>query len=207
MNSLKFPFNQRVKTSIVRNKISQLKSILITIISPTNKKRWQRVAHEGPAPWDFRNEKIASFIPPNSSVLDLGCGAQTLRKHIISPSYYQPCDLIKSTDDVILCDFNSAIYPEFRQKFSHVIVSGVLEYIIDYRNFIKFAVQCGDKLIISYNLLIDGSSKAQRMTNNWVNHLSRNQLESYFHELGLEIVCLHFYESSEIIYCLSKKPS
>src|SRR5882724_4237857 len=86
-------------------------SAIRIIILRTDVRRWTKVAAESP-PWDERNRIIASLIPCKSSVLDLGSGAQTLRKHLKHDCVYQPCDIVKSSKDVILCNFNAGVYPE-----------------------------------------------------------------------------------------------
>src|SRR5271157_5003330 len=70
----------------------------------TDVRRWRKVATQIPH-WDDRNRVIAGFVPPGAAVLDLGCGAQTLRTHLKPDCHYQPCDIVASSPDVILCDF------------------------------------------------------------------------------------------------------
>ena len=49
----------------------------ITLSVRTHKRRWQKVSQDPNPHWDDRNKVISSLIPDGSSVLDLGCGAQT----------------------------------------------------------------------------------------------------------------------------------
>ena len=183
--------------------LSRLVTVIVTLTVSTNKMRWKKVASAGRPPWDARNEKIASFIPPNSSVIDLGCGAQTLKGHLRFGCEYQPCDLVKSSPDVIVCDFNAGLYPKSDKRFTHVVCSGVLEYVRDHRRFLKECSALGDKFILSYNTSLSGDSKFDRMANNWVNHFSRPVLEHVFSEAGLNFECLDMAgDGREAIYML-----
>ncbi len=189
----------------VRSMLYKLSSVLRTLTTRTHFRRWQIVAFAGRPPWDARNEIIASFIPAGSSVIDLGCGAQTLKTYLPHGCEYQPCDLIKSSPQVIVCDFNAGIYPETATRFSHVVCSGVMEYIRDHRRFLLACGALGDAVILSYNPRLPGDSRLQRMTNNWINHFTRSQLEQIFTELGFLVECLHIAVHGEIIYKLTSR--
>jgi 2-polyprenyl-3-methyl-5-hydroxy-6-metoxy-1,4-benzoquinol methylase len=101
----------------------------VTLMVRTKVRQWRRVAFAGRPSWDERNKIIAGFIPAGSSVLDIGCGAQTLKQHLPPGCKYQPCDIIKSSPEVIFCDLNGGIYPETRERFDYVVCSGVFEYV------------------------------------------------------------------------------
>jgi hypothetical protein len=175
-------------------------AFVATIVLTTHKRRWERVAVAGTPPWDWRNEKIASFIPSGSSVIDIGSGAQTLRRHLAPGCHYQPCDLIQSTPDVLVCNFNEGQFPSPDRNFTHVVCSGVLEYVRDHRRFLKEISALGETLLLSYNVRLPGITRFQRMANNWTNHFSRIELERAFTELNLNAECLYVAESGEIIY-------
>jgi len=184
------------------DRLRKLVAVLKTMMIPTQKKRWKKVAAAGPPAWDSRNAIIAGFIPPGSAVLDLGSGAQTLKNHLPDDCFYQPCDVVRSTPDVIVCDFNRGEYPRATRRFSHVVSSGVLEYIRDHRRFLKEISMLGDSIIVSYNLRVSGHTKFERMANNWINHFSREELERIFEELNLTAECLHTAQHGEAIYLL-----
>jgi len=167
-----------------------------TIVVRTKVHQWQKVAFAGRPSWDERNEIIAGFIPAGSSVLDVGCGAQTLKQHLKPGCRYQPCDVIKSSPDVIYCDFNAGIYPQFTELFDYVVCSGVLEYIRKPREFLQKVPQWGQAVILSYNPLPPGGSKLERLGNGWgwVNHFTRPELENLFDELELHWAILQIDE-------------
>lgn len=199
---------------VIKKSVSKLKllicnapSIFATIFFRTHKKRWEKVAVSGPPEWDSRNSKIATLIPDGSTIIDLGCGAQTLRDHLLPKCEYQPCDLVKSSADVIVCDFNAGLYPQTDRIFTHVVCSGVLEYVRDHQRFLTECSSLGDVLILSYNLRQPRDSKLQRMTNNWVNHFTRSELEQAFHTAGLAANCLDMGDNGEAIFELKRIPS
>ncbi|WP_162527448.1 class I SAM-dependent methyltransferase [Casimicrobium huifangae] len=185
-------------------KFTDLIEIWKSIVFQTNRGRWAKVAVSGMPSWDSRNRIIGTYILPGSSVIDLGCGAQTLKKHIATDCIYQPCDLIKSTPDVIVCDFNKGDYPNVGKKFDYVVCSGVLEYIRDSKMFLKKIWSLGDTVILSYNPRILGVSVISRMTNNWINHYSRSELEALFVELGVNWYLKNKSQNEELIYLLKK---
>ena len=182
--------------------LRRLKAIVLTLTLRTHKKRWEKVAYAGQPEWDLRNKKLVSFIPSGSSVIDIGCGAQTLKQHLPVGCSYQPCDLVKSSPDVILCDFNANHYPKVDRQFTHVVCSGVLEYIRDPDRFLNEISSLGGTVILSYNLRLPGDSKLQRMTNNWVNHFSQLDLDVIFRKAGLQSECLDRTQTGEVIFRL-----
>lgn len=192
-------------TAVVWAFLRKLRAIWETLTLQTNRKRWEKVAVGGRPAWDARNVKIASFIPAGSSVLDLGCGAQTLKGHLRPGCEYQPCDLVQSTPDVMVCDFNAGLYPKVDKIYTHVVCSGVLEYIHDHLRFLRVISSFGPTLILSYNLCRPSDSKFNRMANNWVNHFSDLDLRKVFEEAGLVAECLVTTESGEVIYKLMPK--
>lgn len=180
-----------------------------TLLVRTNVQRWRKVALAGRPSWDGRNKIIAGYIPAGSSVLDVGCGAQTLKQYLKPNCRYQPCDVIKSTPEVILCDFNAGIYPEIRERFDHVVCSGVLEYIRRPKEFLEIISGYGRSIIISYNPLRENESKIGRLGNGWgwVNHFKKAELESLFDEIGLKWIVLHVDKLAYIIYSIEQGKS
>lgn len=177
-------------------------SILPTLAFRTHKQRWIKVAFAGKPEWDNRNEVIASFIPPSCSVLDLGCGAQTIRGYLKPDCFYQPCDLVKSSPDTIVCDFNAGVYPDLKERFAVVVCSGVFEYIRKPKEFLLKITSLGDCVLFTFNPMLSGQSRLERMGNNWINHYNQDELEQIFTDLHLDSTILHVSENGELIYRL-----
>jgi hypothetical protein len=178
----------------------------ITLSVSTHKSRWKQVSQNPNPHWDWRNEIIAERVPDGSSVLDLGCGPQTLRRHLKKGCKYQPCDIIKSTPDVIFCDFNNGVYPEPGEMYDYVISSGVFEYIRQPREFLKRIMALGREIILSYSPLVPGQSKLHRLSVNWINHFTKEEVESLFTEAGLAWEVIYTHSQAETIYTLKAGP-
>lgn len=156
-----------------------------TILFKSDIERWKLNAQNAPS-WDERNQIIAGIIPDRSSVIDIGAGAQTLREYLKPGCVYQPCDLVKGSEDTLLCDFNQNIFPVINHKYDYVICSGVLEYIRSPEQFLKVASGFGGQMIISYAVKLPGTSSTDRLKEGWVNHLSKDQIEDLFRLQGFE---------------------
>lgn len=170
------------------DRLKTCSAALVTLLIPTKKRLWQKVAAAGPPTWDDRNKIIAGFIPPGSSVLDVGCGAQTLKLYLKPGCRYQPCDVVKSTPDVIFCDFNAGAYPHISEQYDYVVCSGVFEYIRNPEEFLRRIPFLGRSTILSYNLFKPGDSKIARLANGygWLNHFTREELQNLFRDIGLD---------------------
>ena len=177
----------------------------ITLSVRTNKRRWRRVAQDPNPHWDWRNQIISKTVPAGVSVLDLGCGAQTLRRHLSPDCKYQPCDLVKSSPDVILCDFNEGLYPEVSETYDYVICSGVLEYIRNPQEFLRRCSAFGKTMILSYCPLVPGQGRLDRLAVNWINHFKASELEALFTESGLSWSVVNRQPHGETIYSLSRE--
>jgi hypothetical protein len=157
---------------------------LRALLLRTDVQRWRRAATEAP-PWDERNKLIAELIPNNQSVLDLGSGAQTLRKYLKPGCRYQPCDLVNSSSDVLLCDFNADIYPQVQGEYDYVVCSGVFEYMRAPREFLTRVALLGKQVILSYAVARSGETRWQRLREGWINTYTQPQLEELFASVGL----------------------
>lgn len=96
---------------------------------------------------------------------------------------YQPCDLVSSTRETIVRDFNKGEFPTFEWPYSVAVCSGVLEYIRDEKEFLRKAAAATETLIVTYNVHVHGSSKIDRLSNHWINHHTRDDLEKLFLKL------------------------
>ena len=175
-----------------------------TLLLKTDVQKWQTVAESGPPTWDERNMIIARHIPPGSSVLDLGAGAQTLRKHLAAGCSYQPCDVVQSTPDVIYCDFNRGVYPQPKSPVDYIVCSGILEYIRKPKPFLSRVIALGPKTLLSYNPVFNAESKVDRLEKGWVNHLSEEQLKQMFDELRLKWTLVNRREPNEVLYLIER---
>ena len=180
---------------------------LTTLVVRTNVPRWEKAAREKKPCWDERNRIIATFIPEASSVVDLGAGAQTLKHYLKSGCEYQPCDIVKSSPDIIVCDFNSGIYPSLSRRYDYVVRSGVFEYMRHPSQFLSNIRQYGKRIILSYVPASQAIGLFERLANGWVNHLTSQQLEALFATNGLDWKLICRQDNSETIYKLKSTHS
>jgi hypothetical protein len=159
-------------------------------------KRWQQNIRETPV-WDERNRILASLIPPGSSVIDLGAGAQTLRHHLVNCEY-QPCDLVPH-GDALYCDFNKNIFPATTKKYDFIVCSGVLEYIRNPHRFLSQIFKLGSQGFLTYAPLLPGQKRLTRLRGGWVNHFREDQLEMLFARSGVRFVKVQEW-NGQLIY-------
>ena len=182
---------------------SRLASAASTLLFRNQRVRWQRVASGGPPSWDDRNRVIARFIPDGASVIDLGAGPQTLRDHLGPACRYQPCDLVKGSDDVIVCDFNADPLPYFAPgTFSMAVCSGLLEYVRNTPTFLAGLSATAPEALVSYNVKKPGDSIFSRLARNWCNHFPENVLLRMFRDAGFQYEELNRSASGEVLYRL-----
>jgi polysaccharide pyruvyl transferase WcaK-like protein len=175
-----------------------------TSLVRTDLGRWRRVARESP-PWDDRNRLIAGMIPGNSSVLDLGSGAQTLRKLLRPGCEYKPCDIVRSSDNVLVCDFNAGVYPVLDTVYDYVVCSGILEYMRHPHEFLTVAASLGKEMLVTYATFQEGDSRLRRAAEGWVNHLTRSELEGLFDTLGLRWSTVSRW-NGQVVYRIWRDP-
>lgn len=98
--------------------------------------------------WTGRNEAIAAYIEPSTSILDLGCGSKDLLKYT-SPSTYCGVDHFSNTVADVQIDLNSDFHlPE--GTWDTIVCSGLLEYLEDLDHFFFRIKPKVNKLIITF---------------------------------------------------------
>lgn len=159
---------------------------LLTLVRGTNLRRWEKNTRETPS-WDSRNRTIAALVPPGITVLDVGAGAQTMRQHLKGITLYTPCDLFQTTPDTLICDFNRGILPKVPSRHDLAICSGILEYVHDPDVFFKFLTSNSKDLILSYNVFLPGDSRVERLSKDWINHFSLDEIRALVKRYGYRI--------------------
>jgi hypothetical protein len=165
----------------------------------TDYRRWRNNPQAIPS-WDDRNRRVAALIPDGSRVIDIGAGAQTLKTYLGGKCRYQPCDLVKSSSDCLLCDFNKNLYPEVAGTYDYVVISGVLEYVKEPRVFLSNTLRYGEATILTYSPW-DGTfaSKLRRISAGWINHLRSCDLERIFMDLSIQPRQIDVWETHTIL--------
>lgn len=167
----------------------------------THVARWKATIRGSP-PWDERNELIAGLIEDAASVLDLGAGAQTLRGYLPSSCFYQPCDLVQRTPDTWPLDFNRDLFPVTDMLFDVVVLSGVIEYARSPAQLLGRASRYGRTILVSYAPMLSESLE-DRQDHGWLNHLSKDELETVFASVDLDHELLGTCLDGQLLYRLA----
>ena len=174
----------RSALSRVSTALREVRAAARSSMGITDLRRWRATGRTEPA-WDERNHFVGGLIERASSVLDIGCGAQTLSRYLPDECTYQPCDIIEHQAGVWVWDFNKSAFPKSDAFFDFVVCSGVMEYAKDPRSFLHTVSGLGDQLILSYAPTDTVPSKFDRRSAGWVNDLTRHEVQELFAEAGL----------------------
>lgn len=147
--------------------------------------------------WDERTILIASLIPPGSDVLEFGAARMILREHLEKSCTYQGSDMVDRGDSTIVCDLNKE-FPNLDRCYSHMIFSGVLEYIVDIGEVIDALSERTQIIIASYQTTDKLPDYVTRRLHGWINHLSNKQLISLFKQHGFHLRQSHTWHLQTI---------
>lgn len=156
------------------------------LMRQTDTARWSDPASLEAA-WDARAELAAQFIPAGAHVLDLGCGAMSLRRFLPFGCSYRGCDLVARDADTIVCDFNAGQFPAEAAADADIITMlGVLEYIDDVEVFFAHLRASRRDVVLSY-CATDLSGSIDRPSLGWLTHFSLRDLAELFGRHGFHI--------------------
>jgi len=146
--------------------------------------RWTKNATVPPT-WDARNQLMASFVAPGSSVVDVGAGAMSLKGYLPAGCTYQPVDVVQGAPETRIVNFNTRVVPTFDQKFDVAVCSGVMEYVLDPGFFIDTVRSWADRIVLSYVTTDIVADAKRRLDSGWVSKLSIVDLDELFSNAGL----------------------
>ncbi len=130
-----------------------------------------------------RIKQMLNLIDFNyNSVMDLGCGKQTLKKYIKDDTKYYPINQYNQVEGTIIKDFNKGEF--LNQKVNICFASGILEYIYDIDQFIENISKNCDYFLGSYIFKEDMPERNPI----WVNNFSKEELYKIIEKYGFELV-------------------
>ena len=150
----------------------------------TDLERWSNENNLNPD-WDRRAALAASWIPPGTRVLDLGCGAMSIESMLPENCRYLPCDVVARDDRTQVCDFNQGEYPDPGDS-TMITALGVLEYLHDPDAFLQYLADYRLPVIMSYCIL-EYSNGWDRNALGMANHMRYEELVRLVEGKGLEI--------------------
>jgi Flp pilus assembly protein TadD len=146
--------------------------------------RWSDERQLDPA-WERRAALAADHVPAGSKVLDLGCGAMTLERHLPFGCDYAPVDVVARDERTRICDFNREELPP-ADGASIVAALGVLEYVFDPPAFLRRLRAYRLPVVLSY-CPADFAPQVDRPALGWVNHLTRQDLVEALGAAGFHV--------------------
>jgi len=163
----------------------------------TDYRRWSDSASYR-ASWASRLEVSLRLRGDALWIVDLGCGAQIMRTKLPRNAVYLPMDLIRWTDDTLLCDINKQQLPaDYLRLCDLCYVMGVIEYIYDPAWVLRALVDSSQGIVISYNAV--DLSDVNRKWNGWVNDLTVEDLMALVRDSGFEIQAVAQFEEQIIV--------
>jgi len=144
--------------------------------------RWSDKSSQS-SEWDSRTILIAGLIPEGSRVLEFGAANLVLKDHLPDGCVYQPSDIVSRSEDTIVCDLNRCM-PNLEGTYTHVVFSGVLEYINDIPRLLDHIGGKTQYILASYSTTDVVSDYVTRKRNGWVNHYSDEKIVRMFRDGG-----------------------
>ena len=87
--------------------------------------------------------------PSDKTIIDFGAGSMYLKRFLSEGVTYYPVDIVKRSEDTIVCDLNKGEFPN--KKADVAILSGILEYLEDTHLFLDRVSLIVNKVIVIYN--------------------------------------------------------
>ncbi len=152
--------------------------------------------------WQERIKRLAEFVPPGSSVMDLGCGKMWVRNFLVD-CVYIPVDYASRGEETIVCDFNKGEFPD--RNVDVAFVSGCLEYVENPRWFVDQIVNHADRCVISYCTTEAFPNPVMRSATGWKNSFDAAQIIAMFEEKSMRLIGRDFLpDSGNTLFCFVK---
>ncbi|MBL8780730.1 MAG: hypothetical protein JNL06_07270 [Alphaproteobacteria bacterium] len=150
----------------------------------TDLTRWSDPKQLEPA-WEARAVMTADFIAAGTRVIDIGCGAMKLERHLPFGAKYQPCDVVARDARTIVVDLNTQALPVEAVKAADLVVMlGVWEYIYKPGDLFKAFAATAKPILCSYCDASLTGNVDRRRTLGWVNDFTLDQFISLARENG-----------------------
>lgn len=149
--------------------------------------------------WEYRASIAAEMIGDVTAVVDLGCGAMSVRGFLPNTTRYVGVDHLPRDSETIIVDLNTEPLPDFGIR--HASMLGVLEYLTDTPNILRQLHRNFDGVVLSYchHHFFRSTAKRARY---WVNHYSSRQFKTLILDAGFRIVEARRLRFGESLYRL-----
>ena len=172
-----------------RKNLNRIKSIQKNTIKLKNEKqsdinRWKN-SNELFEDWNERTSILGSFITPGTKVIEFGSGNMSLKAELPENCTYTPSDIVKRTEETIVCDLNQPISFDL-SIYDTAVFSGVFEYVYDVDAVFKQLEKHVDHLILSY--ACSDICTHNRLVNGWLSDFTQSQLLEIFKKNNYNLI-------------------
>jgi hypothetical protein len=205
MKLLKKMINYLKNIPTRRKNLNRIKSIQKNTIKLKKEKqsdinRWKN-SNELFEDWDQRTSILGNYIAPGSKVIEFGSGNMSLKKMLPKNCTYTPSDIVKRTEETIVCDLNEPI--SFDLSFYNTAVfSGVFEYVYDIDTVFKQLEKHIPHIILSY--ACSDICIHNRLINGWLSEFTEKQLLDIFAKYSYDVIDKQEWRQ-QTIFNLNKK--
>lgn len=188
-----------------RKNLNRIKSIQKNTIKLKKEKqsdinRWKN-SNELFEDWNQRTSILGNYITPGSKVIEFGSGNMSLKKMLPENCVYTPSDIVKRTEETIVCDLNEPI--SFDLSFYNTAVfSGVFEYVYDIDTVFKQLEKHVPHIILSY--ACSDICTHNRLINGWLSEFTEKQLLDIFAKYSYDVIDKQEWRQ-QTIFNLNKK--
>jgi hypothetical protein len=205
MKLLKKMINYLKNIPTRRKNLNRIKSIQKNTIKLKKEKqsdinRWKN-SNELFEDWDQRTSILGNYITSGSKVIEFGSGNMSLKKMLPKNCTYTPSDIVKRTEETIVCDLNEPI--SFDLSFYNTAVfSGVFEYVYDIDTVFKQLEKHIPHIILSY--ACSDICIHNRLINGWLSEFTEKQLLDIFAKYSYDVIDKQEWRQ-QTIFNLNKK--
>jgi hypothetical protein len=162
----------------------------------SDRARWSRTRALDSS-WDERTRIMAAGVTLDSRLIDVGAGRQVLRG-LVKSGNYTPVDIVKRTEDTLVCDLNAGIFPSL--SGDALIASGVLEYVYDLGPALKWFASVAPTVIFSYSILELTPNAHDRHKLGWLTDLREADIQRAIESSGLHLERSQDWNRSRIYF-------
>jgi len=205
MKLLKKMINYLKNIPTRRKNLNRIKSIQKNTIKLKKEKqsdinRWKN-SNELFEDWDQRTSILGNYITPGSKVIEFGSGNMSLKKMLPKKCTYTPSDIVKRTEETIVCDLNEPISFDL-SLYNTAVFSGVFEYVYDIDTVFKQLEKHIPHIILSY--ACSDICTHNRLINGWLSEFTEKQLLDIFAKYSYDVIDKQEWRQ-QTIFNLNKK--
>jgi hypothetical protein len=151
--------------------------------------------------WNQRTSILGSYVTPGAKVIEFGSGNMSLKAELPENCTYTPSDIVKRTEETIICDLNQPISFDLF-IYDTAVFSGVFEYVYDIDAVFKQLEKHINHLILSY--ACSDICTHNRLINGWLSDYKEEQLLEIFQKYKYQVINKQEWRQ-QTIFNLQKK--